>query len=201
MIFWAPPSLRTSCPYLLFCISTPPRTRPCRWSCAPRSRPCSAGCSAPGSSTDRTCWTSRCPRGWGVCKAMLLVSNFKVWPGNVYIILHWHTLHGVFGFIHWPTVNQQNNQWKIVSHSFRIYCAGDQSIGTLRGAVLIKNVTHFWKRPKGGGVSSKNQKVHYSKCGILWDNGGGWIFKFFQNSNDWNMVLILIIYRWYIGKI
>ena len=51
-------------------------------------------------------------------------------------------------------------------------------------------------------VSAENKKAQYSKCTLLWDEGGGvTIFNFFPNSNDCDMVLILIIYGWYAGEI
>ena len=55
----------------------------------------------------------------------------------------------------------------------------------LREASELKNGTKCGKSPKGeGGVSSENQKVHNSKCG-LFDKmgGGGQIFRFFPYSN------------------
>ena len=44
----------------------------------------------------------------------------------------------------------------------------------LREASELKNVTKSGKSPKGGGgVSSENQKVHNSKCGLCDKMGGG----------------------------
>ena len=41
--------------------------------------------------------------------------------------------------------------------------------------LVTKNVTKLWKMSKmgWGGVSAKNQKVHNSKCRLLFDEGGG----------------------------
>ena len=76
----------------------------------------------------------------------------------------------------------------------------------LREQSQTKNVTKSGKSPKGGesapkikkskiqnwdflirgggGVSSENQKVHNSKCGLFDKRGGGGqIFRFFPNVN------------------
>ena len=40
--------------------------------------------------------------------------------------------------------------------------------------LVTENVTKLWKMSKmGWGVSAKNQKVHNSKCRLLFDEGGG----------------------------
>ena len=48
----------------------------------------------------------------------------------------------------------------------------------LREACKLKNVPKSGKIPRGGGVSTRNQKVHNSKCG-LFDKRGEAKFSFF----------------------
>ena len=71
----------------------------------------------------------------------------------------------------------------------------------LRGAIETKNVANCGKSPRGGGVSAKIKIVYISNVDSLWLRGGLIFFRFFQNSNNWNMTLILMIYETDIDEI
>ena len=57
------------------------------------------------------------------------------------------------------------------------------SILLVREASKLKNVTKSGISPKGGGVSTKHQKVQNSKVGLFDKRGGGYIFFFSPNVN------------------
>ena len=51
----------------------------------------------------------------------------------------------------------------------------------VRGAIELKNVPKSGKSPKGGGgITTGNQKVHNSECGLFYKRGEGHIFIFSQ---------------------
>ena len=52
----------------------------------------------------------------------------------------------------------------------------------------------------GGGVSNKNLIVLNWKCRLFWIKRRLKIFRFFPNSKDLNMALILILYGWNIDE-
>ena len=54
---------------------------------------------------------------------------------------------------------------------------------------------------KGGEGQIQNQKSLHFKCRLFWLRGGSEFFRFFPNSNNWNMTLSFMIYGTDIGEI
>ena len=71
----------------------------------------------------------------------------------------------------------------------------------IRGGLKIKNTIICGKSPKGGGGQRQNQKSLNFKCRLTLTEGGSEFFRFFPNSNNWNMTLIFMIYGTDIGEI
>ena len=60
----------------------------------------------------------------------------------------------------------------------------------------------LWKKSKGGGVIAKIKKSTFQMLtNIDWEGGVAEFFRFFTNSNNWNMTLIFMIYGTDIGDI
>ena len=61
-------------------------------------------------------------------------------------------------------------------------------VNSIREAVKTKNVPNCGKTPKGGGQRQNQISLHF-KTHFDW-GGGSKFFRFFPNSNNWNMTFL-----------